>query len=77
VDILTGCDLRLDEGEIVGVIGPNGAGKSTLVKALFGLLPVRKGTVVLRGEDITGLPAHDLVRRACPTSRSATTSSPA
>jgi len=63
VDILNGCDLRLEPGEIVGIIGPNGAGKSTLVKALFGLLPVRRGRVTLRGEDITGLPAHELVRR--------------
>jgi len=63
VDILIGCALRLDQGEIVGIIGPNGAGKSTLVKALFGLLPIRKGRVSLRGEDITGLAAHELVRR--------------
>ncbi|MBR8640033.1 ATP-binding cassette domain-containing protein [Streptomyces tuirus] len=48
---------------MVGVIGPNGAGKSTLVKAVFGLLRVRGGTVRLRGEDVTGRPAHELVRR--------------
>jgi branched-chain amino acid transport system ATP-binding protein len=63
IDILHGCDLALGDGELIGVIGPNGAGKSTLVKALFGLLPVREGTVGLRGDDITGLPAHELVRR--------------
>jgi branched-chain amino acid transport system ATP-binding protein len=61
VDILRGVDLTLGPGELVGIIGPNGAGKSTLVKALFGLIKVRKGTVVLRGERITNLPAHDLV----------------
>jgi branched-chain amino acid transport system ATP-binding protein len=63
IDILHGCNLGLEDGELVGVIGPNGAGKSTLVKALFGLIPVREGTVRLRGHDVTGLPAHELVRR--------------
>jgi branched-chain amino acid transport system ATP-binding protein len=63
IDILHGCDLCLGDGEIVGVIGPNGAGKSTLVKAMFSLIPVRQGTVCLRGEDVTCLPAHELVRR--------------
>jgi branched-chain amino acid transport system ATP-binding protein len=63
VNILDGTNLELFDGELVGVIGPNGAGKSTLVKALFGLLPVRSGTVVYRDEDITGLKAHDLVAR--------------
>src|SRR5919112_1139708 len=49
--------------ELVGIIGPNGAGKSTLLKAMFGLVTIRSGTVVLRGEDITGLKAHALVRK--------------
>ncbi len=61
VDILNGCDLHVARGEIVGVVGPNGAGKSTLVKAVFGLLPVRSGTISLDGADITGKPAHELV----------------
>lgn len=63
VDILSGCDLSLKEGELVGVIGPNGAGKSTLVKAMFGLLRPRAGKVLFRGEDITGRSAHELVSR--------------
>ena len=63
VNILNGCSLSLTEGELVGIIGPNGAGKSTLLKALFGLIPVREGTVRLRGDDITGLQAHELVSR--------------
>lgn len=62
VNILNGCELELREGELVGIIGPNGAGKSTLIKAMFGLLPVREGSVTLRGEDVTGASAHDLVR---------------
>jgi branched-chain amino acid transport system ATP-binding protein len=63
VNILNGCQLVLGDGELVGIIGPNGAGKSTLLKSLFGLIPVRQGTVRLRGEDITGLRAHELVGR--------------
>ncbi|GEL20599.1 ABC transporter ATP-binding protein [Pseudonocardia asaccharolytica] len=61
VNILDGCDLCLEQGEIVGIIGPNGAGKSTLVKTMFGLLPVRSGAIRLEGADITDLPAHQLV----------------
>jgi branched-chain amino acid transport system ATP-binding protein len=63
VDILRGCDLSVGSGELVGVIGPNGAGKSTLVKALVGLVDVHAGTVRLRGDDITGHLAHELVQR--------------
>jgi branched-chain amino acid transport system ATP-binding protein len=63
VDILRGCDVELHEGEIVGIVGPNGAGKSTLIKALFGLVPVREGTVALRGEPVANRPAHELVER--------------
>jgi branched-chain amino acid transport system ATP-binding protein len=63
VDILTGVDLTLGSGELVGIIGPNGAGKSTLVKALFGLVSIKEGQVTMRGEDITNLAAHELVAR--------------
>ncbi|GAA2658387.1 ABC transporter ATP-binding protein [Streptomyces vastus] len=63
VDVLRGCSIEVRPGEVVGVIGPNGAGKSTLVKAVFGLLRARGGTVRLRGEDVTNRPAHELVRR--------------
>jgi branched-chain amino acid transport system ATP-binding protein len=63
VDILRGVDLTCADGELVGIIGPNGAGKSTLVKSIFGLVPLREGTVTLSGEDITNRPAHEMVRR--------------
>jgi branched-chain amino acid transport system ATP-binding protein len=63
VDILNGCSLEVHEGEIVGIIGPNGAGKSTLVKAIFGLVPLRRGSVHLRDDDITVRPPHELVQR--------------
>jgi len=62
VDILNGVDLELHDGEIVTIVGPNGAGKSTLIKAIFGLLPPRRGRIVLRGEDIAGRRPHDISR---------------
>jgi branched-chain amino acid transport system ATP-binding protein len=61
VDILTGCTLELDSGELVAIIGPTGPGQSTLLKAMFGLVPVRSGSVVLRGQEITEAKAHLLV----------------
>jgi len=61
VDILRGVGLQVNPGEIVTVLGPNGAGKSTLIKVVAGLLRVRSGTVQLFGEDISNLPAHQMV----------------
>ncbi|MDP3983582.1 MAG: ABC transporter ATP-binding protein [Acidimicrobiia bacterium] len=63
VNILNGVDLELKRGELIGIIGPNGAGKSTLLKALFGLIPIREGRVLLEANDISGLKAHELVSR--------------
>ena len=47
VNILHGVSINVQEREMVAVIGPNGAGKSTLLKAVFGLLPLRGGSVFL------------------------------
>ncbi|MFT8636844.1 MAG: ABC transporter ATP-binding protein [Pseudoclavibacter sp.] len=63
VNILNGANTFVGQGELVGIIGPNGAGKSTLLKAIFGLVTIRSGTVLLNGEDITGLAADKLVTR--------------
>jgi branched-chain amino acid transport system ATP-binding protein len=63
VNILNGTSLELYDGELVGIIGPNGAGKSTLIKALFGLIPVRSGSVMYEGRNVTGMKAHALVER--------------
>jgi branched-chain amino acid transport system ATP-binding protein len=63
VDIVRRSHLELHDGELVGIIGPNGAGKSTLLKTIFGLVALRSGSIRLRGEDISGLAAHDLVSR--------------
>jgi neutral amino acid transport system ATP-binding protein len=62
VDILNGVSIRVGEGEIVTVIGPNGAGKSTLIKTIFGLLRPRSGSVVFRGEEISGHKPHTITR---------------
>lgn len=63
VNILNSSDLYAKDGELVGIIGPNGAGKSTLLKAIFGLVHINTGAVLLRDEDITNLRADQLVRR--------------
>ena len=63
VNILNGCSIHANKGELIGIIGPNGAGKSTLLKAMFGLVTVRSGSVTVRGEDLTGLRANKLVAR--------------
>ncbi len=63
VNILNGCSLTLADGELVGIIGPNGAGKSTLLKSMFGLIPIREGTIRYLGDDISGLKANKLVQR--------------
>lgn len=61
INILNGCSLVANQGELIGIIGPNGAGKSTLLKAIFGQVNVRSGKITLNGEDITGLKANKLV----------------
>jgi len=54
-DILHGCTIAVEKGEIAVIVGPNGAGKSTAMKAVFGMLKLREGHVTLDGEDITRL----------------------
>ena len=58
--ILHGVSAHVGAGEIVSIIGPNGAGKSTFIKAVYGMLTVTAGTVLLDGTDITGTPPHQL-----------------
>ncbi len=61
-DILRGCTIAVDKGEIAVVVGPNGAGKSTAMKALLGMLDLREGTVTLGGKDITNMSPQDRVK---------------
>jgi len=58
-----GSSIEIDEGSITGVIGPNGAGKTTLFNVIAGVLPPTSGTVTMRGEDITGVPPHELFHK--------------
>jgi branched-chain amino acid transport system ATP-binding protein len=63
VPIVRGASLRVGAGEIVSILGPNGAGKSTLIKAVAGLVPKFSGAVLLGENDVTELPAHQMIRR--------------
>ena len=63
-DILHDCTIAVDRGEIAVIVGPNGAGKSTAMKAVFGMLDLRQGRVLLDGEDITSLSPQDRVRKS-------------
>jgi branched-chain amino acid transport system ATP-binding protein len=60
-DIIHDCTITVEQGEIAVVVGPNGAGKSTAMKAVFGMLDLREGTITLNGRDITGLAPQDRV----------------
>jgi branched-chain amino acid transport system ATP-binding protein len=60
-DILHSCTIGVERGEIAVIVGPNGAGKSTAMKAVFGMLPLREGRIVLDGRDITALSPQERV----------------
>src|SRR5260370_13070369 len=61
--ILNGVSFKLEPGQIVSIVGRNGAGKSTLMKAIFGLVRVTGGQVMLEGRTITNMPPETLVKR--------------
>ncbi len=62
-DILHDCTIAAEKGEIAVIVGPNGAGKSTAMKAVFGMLDIHTGRVMLDGEDITKLSPQDRVAK--------------
>ncbi|MGE4609974.1 MAG: ABC transporter ATP-binding protein [Paracoccaceae bacterium] len=61
-DILHDCTIAVEKGEIAVIVGPNGAGKSTAMKAVFGMLSIHTGRVMLDGQDISGLSPQDRVK---------------
>ena len=68
LQVLSGFDLRVEAGEILGIIGPNGAGKSTLLSVLGGSVPPTTGSILLEGVDITRKPAAWRARHGIATS---------
>jgi len=62
-DIIRRCTIEAEQGEVAVIVGPNGAGKSTAMKAIFGMVMLREGAVVLDGEDITRLSPQERVRK--------------
>ncbi|MDQ3560259.1 MAG: ABC transporter ATP-binding protein [Pseudomonadota bacterium] len=61
--ILNGATLTVRPGQVQCIIGPNGAGKSTLLKAIVGLLPLREGEILFKGESIAGLRPDQILRK--------------
>ena len=60
--VLQGVSLRARDRQITAVLGPNGVGKSTLLKAIYGFVRPQRGRLRFDGQDLAGLPAHELVR---------------
>ena len=63
MNILNGVNMTLEADEVGVIVGPNGAGKSTMLKAVFGLLHVNQGEILLNGQPIQNLPPNQLVQR--------------
>ncbi len=61
--VLQGVSLEVRAGEFVALVGRNGAGKSTILKSIMGIVPPRRGRVLLEGREITGFPPHEVARR--------------
>ena len=60
-DILKGCTIAVDKGEIAVIVGPNGAGKSTAMKAMLGMLELKSGSVRFNNKDITQMTTQDRI----------------
>lgn len=62
IHAIKGASLEVNEGEIVTLIGANGAGKSTILRTISGLLKPRSGNIEFQGSEISGVPAHEIVK---------------
>jgi branched-chain amino acid transport system ATP-binding protein len=60
IEALKGISLEVYDGEIVTLIGSNGAGKTTTLRSVSGIVPPRTGRIIYQGQDITGLPGHQV-----------------
>ena len=63
IEALKGVSITVEEGEVVTLIGANGAGKSTTLRSIAGLTPASRGSITFEGEDLTRVPAHEVVSR--------------
>ena len=63
VQAVDSISIKVKAGELVSITGANGAGKSSMLNAISGIRAVASGKIVFAGEDITGLPAHQIVRK--------------
>ena len=63
IDVLTDVSMEVPDSKITAIIGPNGAGKSTLLKTIYGLLKAKRGKILFRGEEITGLEPAAILRK--------------
>jgi branched-chain amino acid transport system ATP-binding protein len=61
--VLQGLSLSVDDGEVVALVGRNGVGKTTTLRTVLGLTPPRRGTIRYAGEDVAGLPTHEIAAR--------------
>jgi branched-chain amino acid transport system ATP-binding protein len=61
--VLQGLSLRLEQGQILGLLGRNGVGKTTLVNSVVGFNPPRRGRILFKGTDISGISSFEIVRR--------------
>ena len=63
VQVLWGVSFAVEQGQMVSMIGANGAGKSTTLNAIIGVLRIKRGKILFKGEDIAALPPHERVAR--------------